>query len=84
VLNVTDRRDRARRVAVLLTAKNANRTVVKLEDLLAGEWDSTTIGAVQISGGARVVPFAQQPNLQFRLAKQLIPTKHLSRFVVNC
>jgi hypothetical protein len=30
------------------------------------------------------VPFAQQPNLQFRLAKQLIPTKHLSRFVVNC
>ncbi len=79
-----DRRDRARRVAVLLTAKNANRTVVKLEDLLAGEWDSTTIGAVQISGGALVVPFAQQPNLQFRLTKQLIPTKHWAKFVVNC
>jgi hypothetical protein len=83
VLNVTDRRDRARRVAVLLTAKNANRPVVKLEDLLAGEWDSTTIGAVQISGGALFVPFAQQPNFQFRLAKQLIPTKHWSKFVVN-
>jgi hypothetical protein len=35
---------------------------------------------MKLGGDARVVPLAQQSDLQFRLSEQLIPTKHLAYF----
>ena len=65
---------------MLVAAERADRSTRELKDLLAGQWHAATVGAMKLGGDARVVPLAQQSDLQFGLSEQLIPTKHLAYF----
>lgn len=69
MLDVTNRRDRSRLISMFAAAERADRPAFELIDLLAGQRHAATVGAMKLGCEPCGVPFAQQPDLQFRLSK---------------
>lgn len=77
---MANRRNTTWHFAVMVATECADRSLIKLEDLLAGKGHTPAVGAVEVGSGARLMPLAQQPDLQLRLTEKLVPTEHSQVF----